>query len=164
MFSTCGYVFAVPIISNIPRTSGCPTPAASLATTSSNLFRRSNAKTPHDNLPAPHFSSKNFARSILPFLAGGRTAKETEDRSKHSQETRFEMTAWDRCGRRSVDSIGGNCHVAGVQDHARHFAAGVHFKCEDVIRHRGEKLRGAFGVELLHRLVIFLNGQVVAFT
>src|SRR5580658_3531506 len=38
IFSTSSYFFAVLIFLNIARTSGCPTPAASFATTSSNFF------------------------------------------------------------------------------------------------------------------------------
>ena len=45
-----------------------------------------------------------------------------------------------------VDSIDGNCLVAGAQNHARRPAASIHFERVHIIRHGGKKLRGAFGV------------------
>jgi hypothetical protein len=86
MLSTSGYVFAAPIFSNIPRTSGCPTPAVSFAITSSNFFDEVMLKRCTIICLLPIFSPKNFARSILPFIAGGRAAKKTEDPSKHRRK------------------------------------------------------------------------------
>src|ERR1700683_3553718 len=139
IFSTSSYFLAKLMFLNIARMSGCPTPAASFATTSSNFFEETTLnrctliswtpiwclpQLPRIPEPVPQHFRTLHHKSVRPrinqegphfFSACCRKGAGIDITHTPLQKNAFTFTLL-------IDAINGDCFVARMQNHARRLA------------------------------------------